>query len=286
MKKGLVLEGGALRGLFSAGVMDVLMAHEINFDGVVGVSAGACFGCNYKSGQAGRVIRYNLRYAHDPRFCSLWSLLTTGGIFGPRFAYYTLPLQLDPFDIAAFDANPMEFHLVATDVQTGHPVYRRFDRYTDDMLEWILASSSMPIVSRVVTIGGQQLLDGGIADSIPLSYFQQQGFERNVVVLTQPANYQKHLLGHLWLLRRLLRRYPQLLSAWERRHEMYNAELRYIGEQEAAGNALVLCPEDVLPVGHISHNRRLMQRTYDLGRDLALTQLPRIKSFLQSASTA
>lgn len=280
MKKGLVLEGGALRGLFSAGVMDALMAHRVNFDGVVGVSAGACFGCNYKSRQEGRVLRYNLRYAHDPRYCSLWSLLTTGGIFGPQFAYYKLPLQLDPFDIDTFDTNPMEFHLVATDVQTGDAVYKRFDRYSNDMLDWILASSSMPIVSRVVNIGDRQLLDGGIADSIPLLYFQEQGFGRNIVVLTQPSDFQKQPLRHLRIIRNRLRHYPKFLAAWERRHEMYNDELKYIAEQEALGNALILCPEKPLSIGRISHNRRLMKEAYNQGYALATAQLPRIKDFL------
>ncbi len=280
MKRGLVLEGGGLRGLFSAGIMDVLMEAGVHFDGVVGVSSGACFGCNYKSHQPGRVLRYNLRYAHNLRYCSLWSWLTTGGIFGPRFAYYDLPLRLDPFDISTFDRDPMEFHLVTTDVDTGAAVYHRFDHFTEDMLEWILASSSMPIVSRIVTIGGQRLLDGGIADSIPLRYFQEQGFERNLVILTQPADYQKQPLGHLPIIRRALRHVPALLSAWEHRHEMYNAQLRYIAEQQDAGNCLILCPEHTLPVGRISHNRSHMRAAYTLGRTLALSQLPRIKAFL------
>lgn len=280
MKTGLVLEGGAMRGLFTAGVLDVLLEHDVPFDGLVGVSAGACFGCNYKSRQPGRVLRYNLRYAHDPRYCSLWSLLTTGGIFGPRFAYYTLPQHLDPFDIAAFDRSPMEFHLVCTDVLTGQPVYRCFDRFREDLYDWILASSSMPVVSKVVSIGDQRLIDGGIADSIPLRYFQQQGFRRNLVVLTQPADYQKQPLSYRWFIRRNLRRYPALIAAWEHRHEMYNEELRYIASQQAEGNTLVLCPDATLPIGRISHSRRLMRQTYDLGRSVATAQLPRILAFL------
>ena len=280
MKTGLVLEGGAMRGLFTAGVLDVLLEHDVPFDGLVGVSAGACFGCNYKSRQPGRVLRYNLRYAHDPRYCSLWSLLTTGGIFGPRFAYYTLPQHLDPFDIAAFDRSPMEFHLVCTDVLTGQPVYLRFDRFREDLYDWILASSSMPVVSKVVSIGDQRLIDGGIADSIPLRYFQQQGFRRNLVVLTQPADYQKQPLSYRWFIRRNLRRYPALIAAWEHRHEMYNEELRYIASQQVEGNTLVLCPDTTLPIGRISHSRRLMRQTYDLGRSVATAQLPRILAFL------
>ncbi len=280
MKKGLVLEGGALRGLFTAGVMDVLMESGVTFDGVVGVSAGACFGCNYKSGQQGRVLRYNLRYAHDPRYCSLFSLLTTGGIYGPRFAYRTLPERLDRFDIEAFDRSAMEFHLVATDVDTGEAVYRRFDRFSDEMYDWILASSSMPLVSRVVDINGQRLLDGGIADSIPLSYFQSQGFGSNVVVLTQPLGYEKHAMSHQRFIRFALRRYPALVEAWLHRHEMYNEELRYIAQQEAAGNALLLFPSETLPIGHISHNRTRMQQTYELGRDCAEGRLQEIREFL------
>ena len=269
-----------MRGLFTAGVLDVLLEHDVPFDGLVGVSAGACFGCNYKSRQAGRVLRYNLRYAHDLRYCSLWSLLTTGGIFGPRFAYYTLPKRLDPFDVEAFDSSPMEFHLVCTNVQTGQAVYQRFDRFREELYDWILASSSMPIVSKVVQIGNQQLIDGGIADSIPLRYFQQQGFNRNLVILTQPADYQKQPIGYRWFIRRNLRRYPALIAAWERRHEMYNAELQYIAQQQDEGNTLVLCPDRTLPIGRISHNRSLMRETYELGRNLATAQLPRILQFL------
>ena len=281
MKTGLVLEGGAMRGLFTAGILDVLLEHGVTFDGLVGVSAGACFGCNYKSHQPGRVLRYNLRYAHDLRYCSLWSLLTTGGIYGTQFAYYRLPLELDPFDIDAFDADPMEFHLVCTDVHTGEAVYRRFDRYTPDLLDWILASSSMPVVSRVVPIAGHEYLDGGITDSIPLRYFQQQGYERNVVILTQPADYEKRPMRFMPLIRRILRRYPSLLAAWQRRHEMYNAQLRYIAEQQTLGNTLVICPDTTLPIGRISHDRDRMRQTYDLGRAAAEARLPEILQFLK-----
>ena len=281
IKTGLVLEGGALRGLFTAGIIDVLMEHGVTFDGIVGVSAGACFGCNYKSHQPGRALRYNLRYAHDPRYYSLWSLLTTGSIFGPRFAYHTLPQRLDPFDIQAFDSSPMQFHLVATDVRTGQPIYRRFDRFSQDLYEWIRASSAMPIVSNTVTIGDHLLLDGGITDSIPLQYFQEQGFQRNLVILTQPASYQKKPLAWRWLIQRLMRRHPNLIAAWERRHEMYNAQLQYIAQQQATGNTLVLCPEDTLPIRHLTHDRRLMQQTYDHGRHVAEKELKRILSFVK-----
>lgn len=269
-----------MRGLFTAGIMDVLMEADISFDGLVGVSAGACFGCNYKSKQPGRVLRYNLRYAHDPRYCSLLSLLLTGGIYGARFAYYRLPLELDLFDRDTYESNPMQFHLVATDVNTGQPVYRRIDSGGEELCRWTLASSSMPLVSRIVDIDGHHYLDGGITDSIPLRFFQQQGFERNLVVLTQPAGYHKGPLPHQRLLRLALRRYPQLFQAWQRRHEMYNEQLDYIARQQSLGNTLVLCPEVPLPINHISHSRSLMRQAYNLGRNLALRRLDDIRAFL------
>ena len=194
MKKGLVLEGGAMRGLFTAGVLDVMLEHNIEFDGAVGVSAGACFGCNYKSKQIGRTLRYNKRFAKDKRYCSLYSLLTTGDLYGADFCYHEIPEKLDVFDEETYENNPMEFYVVCTDAETGEPVYHRIDTGNEENLEWIRASASMPVVSRAVEIGGKKLLDGGISDSIPLDWFTSIGYDRNVVVLTRPADYVKEPL--------------------------------------------------------------------------------------------
>lgn len=158
MKYGLVMEGGAMRGLFTAGVIDVLMENAITFDGAVGVSAGAAFGCNYKSNQPRRVIRYNTRFCHDKRFCSVSSLVKTGDMFGADFCYHEIPNKLDIFDYKTFNESPMEFYVVCTDVTTGKPVYRRCRVADDNELEWIRASASMPLASRIVEIGGMKLL--------------------------------------------------------------------------------------------------------------------------------
>ena len=183
------MEGGALRGLFTAGILDVLMENGVRFDGLVGVSAGAAFGCNYKSGQAGRVIRYNKRFAHEWRYCSWRSWIATGDLFGGEFCYHKMPDELDVFDKETFDSNPMEYYAVCTDVETGEAVYKRLMKCSPETYEYIRASASMPMVSRIVEIGGSKLLDGGVTDSIPLRFFQQQGYERNLVILTQPADY-------------------------------------------------------------------------------------------------
>lgn len=282
MKTGLVLEGGAMRGLFTAGVIDVMMEQGITFDGLVGVSAGSSFGCNYKSRQPGRVLRYNLKYGKDPRYMGLRTLLRTGNLVGAEFAYHTLPLELDIFDVDTFERNPMEFHVVCTDVATGNPVYYKMDKVDYDSLEWLRASASMPIVTRPVKVDdGRRMLDGGISDSIPLKYFQGQGFDRSVVVLTQPRDYRKKPVKP-WLFRLLMPRTKAIAEAMGRRHMMYNSQLDYLNEQEVSGNTLVIAPEEPLPIGRIDTDPRKMKNVYQLGRTVCLAHLDAIKEFLGS----
>jgi len=267
MKRGLVLEGGAFRGLFTSGIIDVMMAHDVWPDGLIGVSAGAAFGCNYKSRQTGRAIRYNKAYAHDPRYSGIRSLLTTGDYFNAQFAYHTMPRQLDVFDNEAFNANPMQFYAVCTDVETGKAVYKHLEQASDTTYDWIRASASMPLVSRVIDLEGYKLLDGGVADSIPLAYFESIGYDRNVVILTQPEGYQKEHNKLMPLLRLSLRKYPKMIEALDQRHLMYNRQLDYVSEAEREGRCLVIRPKEHLPIGHISHNPDEMQRVYDMGRE-------------------
>ena len=279
MKKGLVLEGGAMRGLFSAGVIDILMENNLLPDGVIGVSAGAAFGCNIKSRQPGRVIRYNKKLAHDWRYASFRSLLTTGDYFGGEYAYHYMPRHLDYFDVETFNNNPMEFWAVCTNVGTGKAVYKRLMEVDNNCLEYIRASASMPIAARIVTVEGKKLLDGGIADSIPLRFFQEQGYDRNLVVLTQPANYVKEPNKLIPLMRLWLRRHPRIIRALEQRHIMYNNQLEYVRQEEKKSNTLVLRPETVLTIGHLSHNPDDMQATYEHGRKVATKHLEEIKAF-------
>lgn len=281
MKRGLVLEGGAMRGLFTAGVIDVLMENGIVFDGMVGVSAGAAFGCNVKSGQIGRVLRYNTRFCKDARYCSLRSLLRTGDLYGADFCYHELPEKLDVFDTAAFEHNPMEFWAVCTDVETGKAEYRRCDRGDYDDLEWIRASASMPLVSRVVETDGKRLLDGGIADSIPLRFFEKQGYTKNLVVLTQPQGYVKKTSRALPLMKLFLRKMPKVYEAMRRRADVYNEQIAFVEAEERAGNALVIRPKAKLPVGRIEHDAEKLREAYRLGREAAEEKLDAIRAFLK-----
>ena len=280
MKTGLVLEGGAMRGLFTAGIIDVLMENNIKFNGAIGVSAGAAFGCNYKSGQIGRVIRYSKRFANSWKYASLWSLLTTGDYFGAEYAYHFIPNKLDIVDFETFRNNPMEFWAVATNVGSGKAVYRQLNTLDYEELEFVRASASMPLVSNIVRLNGQCLLDGGVADSIPLAFFQKQGYQRNVVVLTQPKGYRKQPNKLMPLMHLQLHRHPKMLKALAERHIMYNKEVDLVLQEERKGNVFVLQPQIKLTIGHTSHNPKKMQETYEHGRKVATEELEKLKQFL------
>ncbi len=279
MKTGLVLEGGAMRGLWTAGVTDVMMENDIWPDGLIGVSAGAAFGCNYKSRQIGRAIRYNTRFAKDSRYSGVLSLLKSGDYFNAEFDYHVVPVKYDIFDTETFANNPMEFIVVCTDVDTGLPVYKSLTKVDYDALEWIRASASMPMVSKITELEGYKLLDGGVADSIPLEYFEGMGYERNVVILTQPQGFIKEPNKLMPLLRLSLRKYPKMIKALDERHVMYNKELDYVSQAEREGRCLVIRPDEKIPIGHISHDPDEMRHVYELGRAVGERYLERIKAF-------
>ena len=281
MKTGLVLEGGAQRGMFTAGALDVMMERGVNFDGLIGVSAGACFGCNFKSHQPERAMRYNLKYIRDPRYCSLQSLIKTGDLYGADFCYREIPLRLDPFDSETFRKSPVEFYVVCTDVHSGEAVYQRLDKGDEEDMDWIRASASMPMVSRVVHVGGRELLDGGAADSIPLRWFQSIGYEKNVVILTQPRNFVKEKNSMLPLIRVVLRKYPKLIDTMAHRHEVYNASTAYVRAEEAAGRAFVLAPDAPLPIKRTEKDPEKLRAVYEMGRRSMEKNLDEMMEFLK-----
>jgi predicted patatin/cPLA2 family phospholipase len=281
MKTGLVLEGGAMRGMFTAGVLDVFMENGITFPGAIGVSAGAVFGCNLKSNQPGRVIRYNTTYSRDPRYVSLRSLFTTGDLYGEQFCYHELPDKLDPFDYDTFACSPMEFYVVATDVHTGKPVYHKCGTDGQKELQWLRASASMPVVSRVVEVDGHSLLDGGVADSVPLRYFESIGYQKNVVVLTQPQEYKKTKSRLAPLMKLALRKYPRLAEVMARRHEEYNKTMEYIRSREETGDVLVIRPKESLGISRTERDPEKLRAVYALGRKAAEEQLKAVRTFLQ-----
>ena len=281
MKTGLIMEGGGMRGMFTAGVIDVFMEKGITFDGGVGTSAGVVFGGNIKSKQHGRAIRYNLRFAKDKRYCSFQSLIKTGDIFGEKFCYQAILHELDPFDLKTYGANPMKFYACATSTETGKAVYRDVSRGSNEDMKWYRASSSMPLVSRPVEIRGKTYLDGGLSDSVPLRFFEKKGYDRNVVVLTQPINYVKKPNKLVPAAKVLLREYPAIIRAMEDRHLKYNRTYKYIRRQEEAGNCFVIRPKEKLGIGNICHDTETLVRVYEAGRAAAFEALPAMERYLK-----
>ena len=273
------MEGGAMRGMFTCGVIDVFMEEGIDFDGAAGISAGAVFGCNFKSRQIGRPIRYNKNYCRDPRYCSMRSLLKTGDLYGVDFCYRELPDILDPFDAAAFKENPMDFYVGATNVGTGKILFHNCRDGGENDIQWMRASASMPIVSRPVRIEGRSYLDGGIADAVPYAYMAQQGYNRNVIVLTQPKGYRKEP-ETIPFMRLFLRRIPKIREAMKCRYEMYNRQMDELDRMEAENAALILRPPEDLRIGHAEKNPDELERVYRIGRTEAEKRLPEIERWL------
>lgn len=284
MKTGLVMEGGAMRGMFTAGVIDVLMEHGIDFDGAIGVSAGACFGCNYKSKQIGRVIRYNTRFSRDKRYGGFRVLLKTGDYYSREFCYQEVPTKYDIFDFDTFEANPMEFYIVCTDVDTGKAVYHRQENRNDHGFEWIRASASMPLVFRMVEIDGRKYLDGALADSIPVRYFESIGYDRNVVILTQPLGFRKRPDTLLPVMKLYYKAFPNLVASMTGRHAQYNASLDYIARKEAAGELLVIRPPEKLPISRTEKDPDKLRMVYEIGRNTAEARISEIQAYLQRKS--
>ena len=280
MKTALIMEGGAMRGMFTCGVMDVFMENGINFDGAAGISAGAVLGCNFKSRQNGRPIRYNKKYSRDPRYCSIRSLVKTGDLYGVDFCYRELPDLLDPFDRKTFSENPLEFYVGATDIETGKCVYHLcMDGGEKDML-WLQASASMPIVSRPVRIGDNQYLDGGISDAVPYEYMESHGYNRNVIVLTRPKGYRKKPAVSP-VMKVFLRRMPEICEAMEHRHEMYNRQMDELDQKESERTALIIRPPEDLRIGRTEKNPEELERVYRVGRCEAEKKLDEIRLWLQ-----
>ena len=286
MKTGLIMEGGAMRGMFTAGVLDVLMENGLVTDGAIGVSAGAVFGCNYKSHQIGRVIRYNTEYCNDKRYASFKNLVKTGNLYSEQFCYHEVPEKLDPFNEAAFAASPMDFFVVCTDVKTGEPIYHKCRKGDAEDVRWMEASASMPLAAKIVKIGHYGLLDGGVADSIPVRFFESIGYKRNLIILTQPKGYIKKKNKFLPAIRAKYFRYPAFVEAVADRHERYNETLSYISMLEQAGKDYVIRPPIPLEIGAMERDPAQLRRVYETGRAVAQIQVEKILDFLNAVKAA
>ncbi len=278
IKIGLVLEGGGMRGMYTAGVLDVFMNNNIQFDGVIGVSAGAIHGGTYIAAQKGRNLRYYKKYCKDPRFISIRNWLKTGNIVGEDFCYHELPDKLDIFDYEAFKKNNTPFYAVCSNIETGKAEYLRISDMKKQ-IDILRASASLPYFSRPVCIGRKKYLDGGCTDSIPVDIFRKGGYKYNVVVLTRDKNYCKSPEMNL-MAKFIYRKYPKFKKALLNRHLMYNNTVKRILELEKKGDIFVIRPQNPLNIGRLEKDPNILQAIYDIGFNDALKALYDMKKWI------
>ena len=279
MKVGLVLEGGGMRALFTAGVLDALLdVKELDIDGIVGVSAGALFGANYVSGQKERAIRYNKKYARDKRYMGLHSWITTGNAVNKDFAFYELPFKLDVFDQEKFKESKIEFHVVMTNVENGQAEYVLIEDVFEQM-EYLRATSALPFASKIIEINGKKYLDGGISDSIPIDYCQSLGYDKIILVLTRPENsYKEDKLNFLYKL--VYRKYPNLVERLINMGKDYEVVLKKIKNLETESKVFVIRPPKVLKIGRLEKNENKIQNVYDIGLNTGKKEIDNLLKYL------
>ena len=276
---GMVLEGGGLRGIYTAGVLDCCLDYGIECDAVIGVSAGCAHGGSYISRQRSRSLRVNTDYLRDKRYISLWSLLTTGDMIGAEFVYQTIPDQLDVFDYETFKNSRTRLYATVSNLDTGLAEYIWLNDLPGDM-DILRASASLPLISKIVEIKGKKYMDGGVCDSIPIRAAIQLGYEKNIVVLTQPEGFQKRPSREAKLIAWSYRKYPRFVEAARNRHLNYNASLQTIQQEEQAGRAFVFRPSRHLSIKRLEKNRDRVIAMYELGFTDATSRMKALKDWL------
>ena len=278
MRVGLVLEGGAMRGMFTAGVLDVFMENNIKVTDIVGVSAGTLFGINYVSKQPKRALRYNLRYINDNRYMSIKSLMRTGNLINKDFTYYKLPFQLDVFDNKTFKQSDINFFATVTNIETGEAEYIKIeDAFTQ--METLRATSALPFISEIIEINGKKYLDGGIANSIPVDYFEKQNYDKIIVILTRPIDYRKKKSAGVQF-KVAYGKYPKLIEKLENRYQDYNNTVERIVELEKQGKVLVIRPDEEITIKRLEKDTDKLQHVYDLGIKNGKESIERVKNYL------
>lgn len=279
VKIGLVLEGGGLRATYTVGVLDCLMDRRIFVDYVIGVSAGACHGTSYVSGQRGRARRINTKYVGDPRYIGLGNLIKTKSIFGMDFVFNTIPNQLEIFDYDFFAVNPCEFWVGVTEMETGYPEY--FPKTDLDHDTTILqASCSLPLVGQPVSYKGKWYMDGGISDPIPAARALKDGCDKLIVVLTRHRDYEKDPEGKKLAYKHFFRKYPAMTEAMATRHIRYKESQELVCSLEQEGRALVLAPEHPLDIGRFETDPIRLEEVYQEGYMQTAKKIYQICEFL------
>ena len=280
IETGLIIEGGGMRGLYAAGVLDYFMEQNLYFRDCYAVSAGSCHACSYYSKQIGRSLKVTLDYINDKRYCSVNSLIKTGDMFGAKMLYDTIPNELNIYDYDTYNQCKGNFYSVVTNCDTGEAEYIKIDDMKKDIIA-IRASSSLPLLSRIVEINGNKYLDGGISDSIPIKKSIEDGHKKNVVILTRDINYRKTKNSLMPLFKMKYKDYPNLLKSIERRHEMYNDTLDFIEKERKINNAFVIRPRDPVNIGRLEKDKKKLKSIYDQGYNDAKESFESLLKFLK-----
>ena len=278
----IVLEGGGLRGAFTSGVLEYLLEKEINFDRVIGVSAGACVGASYLSKQRGRNRKVNVEYPSDKRYMGFRHLITTGSYFNMKFVFGEIPTRLVPFDEQTFFKNPAEFDVVTTSLRTGSSVVFTKNEIARIGVDKVLvASSSIPFLSQSVDIDGQLFFDGGVSDSIPVKYALSK-HEKAVVVLTRPRGYRKERMRIRPLFKFAFRKHPEFLACLLKRDEAYNQTLDFCEQMERAGKLLIIAPSAEFSIGRTEKSLEKRVALYNHGYTLMSKRIENLQEFLKA----
>ncbi|MGG3470101.1 patatin family protein [Neobacillus pocheonensis] len=277
---GLVLEGGGMRGVYTAGVLEYFLEHELFFPYVIGVSAGACNAASYLSKQKGRNKTVTIDYASDPRYISWRNFFKNRQFFGMDFIFDEIPNQHVPYDYDTFYNSSTEFVVGTTDCLTGLPVYYNKQDYGDDFLKVIRASSSLPFIAPEVRFKDKILLDGGITDPIPIKKAQQDGFSKNVVILTRNSGYLKKPSKFHFLVDRKYPEYKGLQQSLRKRYEIYNNTVAYLEEEEKKGKVLIIRPTHPLKVGRMERNPLKLEELYNQGYEDARKSMQKILTYV------
>lgn len=282
MKVGLVLEGGALRGIYTAGVLDVLLKNNVKVDKIIGVSAGALFGVNYKSNQPGRALRYNKKYCNNKNYMSFYSFFTTGNIVNREFCFDKLVNELDPFDYETYSNNNIDFYATVTNLETGKAEYHLIkDIRNEKDSEYLRASGSMPFVSRIVEVDGKKYLDGAIADSIPVDKMLTMSVDIIIVVPTRPIDFRRRKKTAIFN-KLKYKKYPKFVDKLSNRYKMYNKEVERIIDLENQGKVFVIRPSRFVNIKRLEKNPEIIQEMYDLGVSDTKSKLKELKKYLES----
>lgn len=279
MKVGLLLEGGAMRGMYTAGVLDVLLEKNIKVDCIMGVSAGALFGVNYKSRQKGRAYRFNLKYIKDKRYIGMYSLFTTGNILNKDFCFKDIPETLDGFNYASFKRTKEDFYAVVTNIKTGKAEYIKIDNLKEQ-IEYLRASGSMPFVSKPVEIEGKLYLDGGIADGIPIDKMMSMGLDKIIVVLTRPKNYRKRKMNTT-LAKIVYKEYPNLVDTMSKRYKVYNRAITEVEFLHDNGEVFLIRPSEYINIKRVEKDEKILTQMYNLGVNDTNNVISELKSYLK-----